>query len=92
LKNALATFSAECRVVGKNVPTDDIKQAEAEFPGITVEIKRILSAEPLVPSPGATSMTERLCARASERFGEPNYSQGEVRFSSVAGPRPDRPP
>jgi succinyl-diaminopimelate desuccinylase len=54
----------------------DIKQAAATVSGISVEIKRILSAEPLVPSPGATGMTERLCARASERFGEPITVKG----------------
>ena len=34
--------------------TRDIKQA-ANFPGITVETRRILSAEPLAPSPAAPS-------------------------------------
>jgi succinyl-diaminopimelate desuccinylase len=68
----------------------DIKEAAAHFPGITVEIKRILAAEPLVPSPGATCMTERLCARASERFGEPITVKGvplytDARHYAAAG-------
>jgi len=67
----------------------DIKQA-AEFSGITVEVKRILLAEPLVPSPGAARMTERLCARASEIFGEPITVKGvplytDARHYAAAG-------
>ena len=67
----------------------DIKQA-ADLPGITVEIKRLLRAEPLVPSAGAARLTERLCARASERFGEPITVKGvplytDARHYAAAG-------
>jgi succinyl-diaminopimelate desuccinylase len=69
--------------------TRDIKQG-ANFPGITVETRRILSAEPLVPSPAAARMTERLCARASEIFGEPITVKGvplytDARHYAAAG-------
>jgi succinyl-diaminopimelate desuccinylase len=68
----------------------DIQQAAAHFPGITVEAKRILAAEPLVPSPGAARLTERLCARASETFGEPITVKGvplytDARHYAAAG-------
>ena len=68
----------------------DIEQAAAHFPGITVEAKRILAAEPLVPSPGAARLTERLCARASETFGEPITVKGvplytDARHYAAAG-------
>ena len=69
--------------------TRDIKQA-ANFPGITVKTRRILSAEPLAPSPAAAHMTERLCARASEIFGEPITVRGvplytDARHYAAAG-------
>lgn len=68
----------------------EIKQAAAHFPGITVEAKRILAADPLVPSPGAARLTELLCARASEIFGEPITVKGvplytDARHYAAAG-------
>ena len=47
-----------------------IQAAAAPYPGITVNIRRILLAEPLTPTPEAARMTEILSARASEIFGE----------------------
>jgi succinyl-diaminopimelate desuccinylase len=46
-----------------------IQSAAATFPGITVNIRRILLAEPLITTPKAARITEILCARASEVFG-----------------------
>ncbi|HVE23616.1 MAG TPA: ArgE/DapE family deacylase [Acidocella sp.] len=68
----------------------DIQQAAAHFPGITVEARRILAADPLVPSPGAARLTELLCARASEIFGEPIIVKGvplytDARHYAAAG-------
>jgi acetylornithine deacetylase/succinyl-diaminopimelate desuccinylase family protein len=50
--------------------TAQIQSAATLYPGITVNIRRILLAEPLTPSPKAACMTEILCARASAVFGE----------------------
>jgi acetylornithine deacetylase/succinyl-diaminopimelate desuccinylase-like protein len=50
--------------------TAQIQSAATLYPGITVNIRRILLAEPLTPSPEAACMTEILCARASAVFGE----------------------
>jgi succinyl-diaminopimelate desuccinylase len=68
----------------------DIRQAAAHFPGITVEAKRILAADPLVPSPGGARLTELLRTRASEIFGEPIIVKGvplytDARHYAAAG-------
>jgi acetylornithine deacetylase/succinyl-diaminopimelate desuccinylase-like protein len=90
-------FRVDRRVIPDEIAGDveagligQIKQAAADFPGITVDVKRILSADPLVPSPGAARMTERLCARASKIFGEPITVKGvplytDARHYAAAG-------
>jgi acetylornithine deacetylase/succinyl-diaminopimelate desuccinylase family protein len=67
-----------------------IQAAGADFAGITVTVKRILLAEPLTPLPGAARMTEILCARASEIFGETITASGvplytDARHYAAAG-------
>jgi acetylornithine deacetylase/succinyl-diaminopimelate desuccinylase-like protein len=70
--------------------TESIKAAAGDFAGITVEVRRILLAEPLTPLPGAARMTEILCARASEVFGEEITAKGvplytDARHYAAAG-------
>jgi acetylornithine deacetylase/succinyl-diaminopimelate desuccinylase-like protein len=67
-----------------------IQSAAASFPGISVDIRRILLADPLIPTPKAARMTEILCARASEVFGEPIAPTGvplytDARHYAAAG-------
>jgi acetylornithine deacetylase/succinyl-diaminopimelate desuccinylase family protein len=67
-----------------------IQSAAATYPGITLNIRRILLAEPLTPSPQAARMTQILCARASEIFGEPVTPTGvplytDARHYAAAG-------
>ncbi len=47
-----------------------IERAAEAFPGVAVTQRRILLAEPLVPTEGGDRLTELLCARASEVIGE----------------------
>jgi acetylornithine deacetylase/succinyl-diaminopimelate desuccinylase-like protein len=61
-----------------------------KFPGVTVDVRRILLAEPLTPLPGAARMTKILCARASEVFGEDITAKGvplytDARHYAAAG-------
>jgi acetylornithine deacetylase/succinyl-diaminopimelate desuccinylase-like protein len=70
--------------------TEQIKAAAGGFAGITVDVRRILLAEPLTPLPGAAPMTEILCARASEVFGEDITAKGvplytDARHYAAAG-------
>jgi len=70
--------------------TAQIQSAAAAYSGITVNIRRILLAEPLTPLPQAARMTEILCARASEVFGEPITAIGvplytDARHYAAAG-------
>jgi acetylornithine deacetylase/succinyl-diaminopimelate desuccinylase family protein len=67
-----------------------IKSAGTAFPGVTVEVKRILLAEPLTPLPGAARMTEVFARRASEVFGEEITAKGvplytDARHYAAAG-------
>jgi acetylornithine deacetylase/succinyl-diaminopimelate desuccinylase-like protein len=62
----------------------------ADMPGITVQVRRILLAEPLTPLPGAARMTEILAARASAVFGEDITAKGvplytDARHYAAAG-------
>jgi succinyl-diaminopimelate desuccinylase len=47
-----------------------INQSAAGFPGISVDITRILLAAPLTPAPGATRLADVLRKHASAAFGE----------------------
>lgn len=67
-----------------------ITEAAASVPGARVTIKRILRAEPLVPSPGAKRLTELLCANATLIMGEPVPAKGvplytDARHYAAAG-------
>jgi len=77
------TFRLDRRIIPDENPADVeteltalITAAGAEIPGITVDVRRILLAEPLTPLPGAKRMTEILCARASKVFGETISAKG----------------
>jgi acetylornithine deacetylase/succinyl-diaminopimelate desuccinylase-like protein len=67
-----------------------IQSAAAAYSGITVNIRRILLAEPLTPLPQAARMTEILCAHASEIFNAPITAIGvplytDARHYAAAG-------
>ena len=71
------TFRLDRRIIPDENPAavetalkSRIIEAAAAYPGISVEIRRILLAEPLTPAPQAARMTERLSAHASAIFGE----------------------
>ena len=51
-------------------------ESAAASPGISVAIRRILLATPLVPNPAAARFTARLCARASEVMAAPVVAGG----------------
>jgi acetylornithine deacetylase/succinyl-diaminopimelate desuccinylase-like protein len=63
------------------VPDEDAADAEAQlrrmieaaatFDGITVDIKRILLAAPLIPLPGSEQLAARLARHGERIFGEP---------------------
>jgi acetylornithine deacetylase/succinyl-diaminopimelate desuccinylase family protein len=70
--------------------TAQIQSAAAAYSGITVNIRRILLAEPLTPLPQAARMTEILCAHASEIFNAPIAPTGvplytDARHYAAAG-------
>ncbi|NLH81028.1 MAG: M20/M25/M40 family metallo-hydrolase [Phyllobacteriaceae bacterium] len=48
-----------------------IEGAMKAYPAARVTVNRILLARPLAPLPGSEKLTEALCRRASEVFGEP---------------------
>ena len=67
-----------------------IQTAAANFPGITVDITRIMLAEPLLELPGAARMIAALRAHAEEEFGTPIPVHGvplytDARHYSAAG-------
>ncbi len=67
-----------------------IEKAAEAFPGVAVTQRRILLAEPLVPSEGGDRLTELLCARASEVLGETVEAMGvplytDARHYAAAG-------
>lgn len=91
------TFRLDRRIIPDENPAEveaalntQIQSAAALYPGITVNIRRILLAEPLTRSPKAARMTEILCARASEIFGETISATGlplytDARHYAAAG-------
>jgi acetylornithine deacetylase/succinyl-diaminopimelate desuccinylase family protein len=67
-----------------------IEAKAAEYPGISVAIRRILLAEPLTPLPGSERLAAVLCAKASEVFGETITTAGvplytDARHYAAAG-------
>ena len=67
-----------------------IERAAAQCPGITVEIRRVLLALPLVKLPGAELLTHALQRRGAEFFGTPIAEHGvplytDARHYTAAG-------
>ena len=52
-------------------------------PGISVEIRRLLLARPLVPLPGHERLVSAISARASEAFGEPVSATGSPLYTDA---------
>jgi acetylornithine deacetylase/succinyl-diaminopimelate desuccinylase-like protein len=70
------TFRVDRRMIPEEMGTDAegalrqvIETAAAARPGITVEVRRIMQAEPLVQLPGAERLIDALRARAGAVFG-----------------------
>ncbi len=77
------TFRLDRRIV----PEEDPAEVEAELrevialsaalhPAAKVEVKRILLAEPLTPTPAGAKLTQILCRRASQVMGEKIVASG----------------
>ena len=60
-----------------------IRDAVAQSPGITVDIKRILLANALKPLAGNQPLVEPLCRHASEVFGEPIEASGTPLYTDA---------
>jgi len=60
-----------------------IAEAAASFPGITVEVKRILLANALRPLPGNKPLVDALQKHASTVFGEPIPALGTPLYTDV---------
>ncbi len=77
------TFRLDRRMTPEEAPADVLAELRAvidlaafDRPGITVEIDRILLAEPLVPLEGSAWLAEALCRQASRIMGEPVGTSG----------------
>lgn len=67
-----------------------IESSAAPFPGITVSLRRILLAAPLMPLDGGEALTQRLCQRATGIMGESVEAKGvplytDARHYTAAG-------
>lgn len=62
---------------------DVIAQAASTFPGLSVEIRRLLLARALQPLPGNRPLVEALQRHASEVFGEPIPTSGTPLYTDV---------
>jgi succinyl-diaminopimelate desuccinylase len=70
------TFRLDRRIVPEEQPAlveaelrALIAEAAGTVPGITVDVRRILLAMPLTPSPGGAELTKLLCAHATRAMG-----------------------
>jgi succinyl-diaminopimelate desuccinylase len=91
------TFRLDRRIIPDENPAAveaalnaEIQAAAASYSGITVNIRRILLAEPLTSTPAAARLTELLCTHASKVFGEPIATTGvplytDARHYAAAG-------
>ncbi len=91
------TFRLDRRIIPDEQPSQvetslrsQINQAASAYPGISVEIRRILLAEPLTASPQAAHLTELLSRHASTVFGEKITAAGvplytDARHYAAAG-------
>jgi acetylornithine deacetylase/succinyl-diaminopimelate desuccinylase-like protein len=62
---------------------DTIAQAAASFPGITVEIRRLLLARSLKPLPGNRPLVQALQRHGEAVFGEPIPTSGTPLYTDV---------
>ena len=60
-----------------------IAAAVAASPGITVDVRRILLANALVPLPGNQPLVQALCEHASAVFGEPIQASGTPLYTDA---------
>ncbi len=60
-----------------------IEQAAASCPGIEVEIRRLLLANPLRPLPGNQPLVDALCTHASEVFATPVEASGTPLYTDA---------
>jgi succinyl-diaminopimelate desuccinylase len=60
-----------------------INTAAASYPGITIDIKRLLLAEPLKPLAGNAPLVNALCKHASDVFGEPITTTGTPLYTDA---------
>ena len=95
------TFRLDRRIVPEENPAEVeaelravIARAAALHPAAKVEVKRILLAEPLTPTPAGAKLTEILCRQASRVMGENDRSLGRAALHRRAplreGRRSDR--
>lgn len=84
------TFRLDRRIIPDENPgavetalTTLIEAEAAKYPGISVTIKRILLALPLVPLPGSERLTAIITSRASEIFGEPIPAKGAPLYTDA---------
>ncbi|OYV29439.1 MAG: peptidase M20 [Acidocella sp. 20-61-6] len=84
------TFRLDRRIIPDENPgavetalTGLIEAEAAKYPGISVTIKRILLALPLVPLPGSERLTAIITSRASEIFGEPVTAKGAPLYTDA---------
>src|ERR1700722_20387777 len=103
------TFRLDRRIVPEESPAEVeaelraiIARAAALHPAAKVEVRRILLAEPLTPTPAGAKLTEILCRQASRVMGEKIAASGVPLYTdarhyakagvpivlSGAGPRP----
>lgn len=91
------TFRLDRRMIPEENPAaveEDLRRtiaaAASSVPGARVTVRRILLAEPLVPSPGAQRLTDLLCAHATRVMGEKVEAKGvplytDARHYAAAG-------
>jgi acetylornithine deacetylase/succinyl-diaminopimelate desuccinylase-like protein len=84
------TFRLDRRIIPDENPgvveaalTRLIEAEAAKYPGISVTIKRILLALPLVPLPGAERLTAIITHRATKIFGEPITAKGAPLYTDA---------
>ncbi|MEO3428769.1 M20/M25/M40 family metallo-hydrolase [Pelagibius sp. CAU 1746] len=91
------TFRLDRRMIPEENPEEVeaelrglIESSAASFPGITVAIRRILLATPLMPLAGGEALTQKLCQRATGIMGESVEARGvplytDARLYAAAG-------
>ncbi len=84
------TFKLDRRMIPEEDPVvveaeirDTIAQAAAAFPGITVDVRRLLLARSLKPLPGNQPLVEALQRHGQAVFGEPIPTSGTPLYTDV---------